>query len=232
MQQAGSRRPSAALVVATIALVVAASGSAFAAGQMVTGDNLIRKDSLSGNRLRFRTLTGTQINLKKLGTVPTAVEAQVARSATTAQTATTADTAQDATKLGGLPASSYVTGSGAVGTKGIVKVAGTATGHTVPLFTSGPFTISITCTSSSDGPSLTLLASSTEANADLDGNVPVAANTPTDLGFDVAASTTPFSYDGLTLDFNATSGAYLIIQGGEGVSSLGTDCWADFAGTN
>ena len=73
MQQAGSRRPSAALVVATIALVVAASGSAFAAGQMVTGDNLIRKDSLSGNRLRFRTLTGTQINLKKLGTVPTAV---------------------------------------------------------------------------------------------------------------------------------------------------------------
>ena len=52
MGQIGRRRPSAALVVAIIALVVAASGTALATGRLVSGDSLIRKHSLSGNRLR------------------------------------------------------------------------------------------------------------------------------------------------------------------------------------
>ena len=85
------RRPSAAMVVAVTALVVATSGTAVAASQLVNGDHLIRKNSLSGNRLRNHTLTGLQIRLSELGTVPSA---------------------KNADELGGKPASSYLGGGG------------------------------------------------------------------------------------------------------------------------
>jgi hypothetical protein len=100
------RRPSASMVVASIALVVASTGTAIAAGQ-VSGDKLIKKNSLSGNRLRKHTVTGTQINLAKLGTVPIASmagSATSAQSAVNAQNATSAQNAvnaQNATTLGG-----------------------------------------------------------------------------------------------------------------------------------
>src|SRR5262249_14651165 len=64
------RRPSAAMVVAMIALAVALSGTAVAASELVSGDSLIAKNSLSGNRLRSHTITAQQVNLKKLGAVP------------------------------------------------------------------------------------------------------------------------------------------------------------------
>jgi hypothetical protein len=86
------RRPSASLVVATLALIVAVSGTALAASQM-NGDLLIRKGSLSGNRLREHTLVGTEINLNKLGKVLSAKHA---------------DAATNASALGGVPASGYL----------------------------------------------------------------------------------------------------------------------------
>lgn len=87
------RRPSAAMVIAVIALVVAASGTAVAATNLVSGDSLIKKNSLSGNRLRNHTVTGKQIKLSSLGTVPSATHATTANSATSATTATTAGAA-------------------------------------------------------------------------------------------------------------------------------------------
>ena len=89
-------RPSAAMVVALTALVVAASGTAIAAGGLSSGDRLIAKGTLSGNRLRGHTLTGRQINLKKLGSVPLARLAKFADVATTARTANHATTASTA----------------------------------------------------------------------------------------------------------------------------------------
>jgi len=56
-----SHRPSPAMVVALIALVVATSGTAVAATGLVTGNSLIAKHTLSGNRLRNHTVTGLQI---------------------------------------------------------------------------------------------------------------------------------------------------------------------------
>jgi len=85
------------MVVAMIALVVAASGTAIAATNLVSGDKLIKKGSLSGNRLRKHTLTSTQINLKKLGKVPNATQADQATSATNATNATNASNATNAT---------------------------------------------------------------------------------------------------------------------------------------
>ena len=74
------RRPSPAMVVALIALVFAMSGTAVAATHLVSGDSLIKKQTLSGSRLRNHTLTGAQINLGLLGKVPSAALADKASS--------------------------------------------------------------------------------------------------------------------------------------------------------
>src|ERR1700761_1214051 len=152
------RRPSPSMVVSLVALVVACSGSAVAATNLVNGDKLIRKGTLSGNRLRRHTLTGTQINLKKLGRVPTARSANTAgtagyaASAGSAGSATNATNAGNAAALGGQPASSFLTTGRRIGTHGVVRVAGSSAGTTVTLFSHGPFTVTMTCTTSGSTP--------------------------------------------------------------------------------
>jgi hypothetical protein len=78
------------MVVAVIALVVAASGTAVAASKLVSGDSLIKKNSLSGNRLRDGSVIGSKIKLSSLGTVPSAQNAVNATNATNATTASAA----------------------------------------------------------------------------------------------------------------------------------------------
>jgi hypothetical protein len=84
------------MLVAIVALVVAASGTAVAASKLVSGDSLIKKNSLSGNRLRNRSVSGAKIKLGSLGTVPSASHATSADSATNAANATNASTATTA----------------------------------------------------------------------------------------------------------------------------------------
>jgi hypothetical protein len=90
-------RPSASMVVAVAALVAATAGTAVAVTAAVNGDTLIKKGTLSGNRLRNDSVTGKQIKESKLGTVPSAKVAATAGSATTAGTATNATHATNAT---------------------------------------------------------------------------------------------------------------------------------------
>jgi hypothetical protein len=68
------RRPSAAMVVAMIALVVALAGTAYAA-QTING-GAIKKQTIGAGKLKHKTLTGYQINTNKLGVVPAAQQAQ------------------------------------------------------------------------------------------------------------------------------------------------------------
>jgi hypothetical protein len=65
-------------VIAVLALAVAASGTATAAvrAHAGSGDHLIKKRSLSGNRLRPNSVTGTQINENTLRRVPIAAAAR------------------------------------------------------------------------------------------------------------------------------------------------------------
>jgi hypothetical protein len=98
MRRVSKWHPSPSMVVSLIALVIAASGTAMAASKLVSGDRLIRKGSLSGNRLRSHTLSGRQINLAGLGAVPNAAHAATADNATNANHAVSADTATNATK--------------------------------------------------------------------------------------------------------------------------------------
>jgi hypothetical protein len=66
-------RPSPAMVVAVIALVVALAGTAYAA-QTING-GAIKKQTIGGGKLKKKTLTSFQINTDKLGVVPTAQRA-------------------------------------------------------------------------------------------------------------------------------------------------------------
>ena len=68
MSKLGTRRPSPAMVVAVIALIVALAGTAYAA-QTING-GAIKKQTIGGGKLKKKTLTGFQINTSKLGTVP------------------------------------------------------------------------------------------------------------------------------------------------------------------
>jgi hypothetical protein len=81
-----SRRPSAALVVAIVALFVALGGTGYAAVTLSGRD--IQKRSIPANRVVNNALGGGQINESKLGPVPVsqhALTAQTAASATNAQ---------------------------------------------------------------------------------------------------------------------------------------------------
>jgi hypothetical protein len=71
-------RPSPAMAVAITAVVISMGGTAVAASHLISGDKLIKRGTLSGNRLRSHTLTGAQINLSRLGQVPDAAHASTA----------------------------------------------------------------------------------------------------------------------------------------------------------
>lgn len=263
MRSAVRHRPSASMIVALIALVVAMSGSAVAASHLVSGDKLIRKRTLSGNRLRRHTLTGTQINLKRLGTVPkarSAASAGHARTADTAGHATSADTAGHATSadsaghatsadsagsatnaqnatnasnaasLGGQPAASYLTTADRIGTNGVEWTHGTPSGRTGTLFHHGPFTVTMTCTTATNGDTtMTIDATSTEANSVMDSDTGVTRDTLD--GFSLSSSSPQVS--GGTYTLEAPSGAALVFSGSFGTNSNGVSngCWANFAGT-
>ncbi|HYJ21158.1 MAG TPA: hypothetical protein VEW07_03935 [Solirubrobacterales bacterium] len=73
MRKLKKLHPSPAMVVAVTALVVALAGTAYAA-QTING-GAIKKQTIGGGKLKQKTLTGYQINVNKLGTVPTAKSA-------------------------------------------------------------------------------------------------------------------------------------------------------------
>ena len=151
MQRVLTRRPSGATVVAVVALVIATTGTAIAAG-LANGDKLIRKDSLSGNRLRNHTLTGKQINLSRLGTVPSANKANTANRATTATTAGHASTADAATNAGAAANASKVDGQQVV-SRSTAVTAGPTTKQFLNL--SG-VTITVGCSAGPHAPSMTI----------------------------------------------------------------------------
>jgi hypothetical protein len=80
-------RPSPALIVAIIALIVSMGGTGYAAFTLPrnsVGTKQLRNGSVTAAKVKRHSLTGAQINLKKLGTVPTARNAGRALRAGTA----------------------------------------------------------------------------------------------------------------------------------------------------
>jgi hypothetical protein len=182
-------RPSAAMVVAIIALVVAVSGTAVAADKLVSGDSLIKRDSLSGNRLRTESVTGKEIKLSSLGQVPSAKHAV------------------NADELGGHPASDFAPGASDVTRSGLVTASG---GQTVPLGSFGPFTVSLQCNDDGSGTfDAAITVTSSTSNSEVFGN-PMTAGTPQQI--DDAGPDSQFADNagGTFEDFVAAPDAYQV----------------------
>ncbi len=129
MSEKPRRRPSAAPVVAVIALVVALTGTAVAgpvaslANKLIDGSS-IKKHSIPANRLEDHSITAEQLKASKLGTLPHAK---------------LADTAANAAKLGGAPPSAYLPASKLIHWNLAINK-----GRAV-LFPLGPMTLTASC---------------------------------------------------------------------------------------
>src|ERR1700716_654762 len=102
------RRPSPALAIAVLALVVALGGSAYAVRQI--NGATIKVRSIPGNRIANNALTGTQINEARLGRVneaKNATNSKFALRASVADSAANALNAGNASALGGFPPSAF-----------------------------------------------------------------------------------------------------------------------------
>jgi hypothetical protein len=129
MSRIASRRPSASLVIACLALFVALGGVGYAAatiGSAAIVDNSIRSKDVRNNNLRGKdvranTLKGTDINESSLGKVPSAANADSsahaanADNATNATNATTAQNAGNADTVGGIGPDALTIGRSALG---------------------------------------------------------------------------------------------------------------------
>jgi hypothetical protein len=109
------RRPSAALVVALVALFAALGGTGYAAATLSGRD--IQRRSIPANRIVPNALGGGQVNESRLGPVPVAQQALTAQTAasateaghaTSADSATSAQTAQNAQQLQGRDPSAFM----------------------------------------------------------------------------------------------------------------------------
>src|ERR1700723_3135636 len=135
--------------IALAALFVALGGTGYAA--VTINGSSIRNGSITGKKLKKHTLTGTQINVKKLGTVVAARKASTATfattagsatSATNATTATTATNATNATSLGGIAAGGYLqSGCGTQAIEGYAVIGGGSASFPTTYTSSSPFIV-------------------------------------------------------------------------------------------
>jgi hypothetical protein len=129
------RRPSPALIISMIALIVAMGGTGYAAIKLPAGSvgtKQLKKNAVTGAKVKNRSLTGADINLSSLGTVPAATNAghaDVADSAKNASNATNAAQATNAahataadTAANGLKAYALVNANGTVDPENSFKV--------------------------------------------------------------------------------------------------------------
>lgn len=227
------------MVVALTALVVAMSGTAIAATQM-SGDKLIKKNSLSGNRLRKHTITGTQVNLSKLGKVPTASVASFATaagSATNATNATNAVNAANAANAANATRAASAAATDGFSNSGLVTMSGgsTSPGNQQTLLTRGPFQFIAQCLSNGGGSySASVIVKDTGATGaieeeDYDGNYspPSTLNVgDTHNVFYPTTDSTPYWYGDYynLFSVDAPGGPAISGMGSIGVDVLGANC--------
>jgi hypothetical protein len=165
--------------------------------------------------VKDHSLTGADIDLGALGTVPNATHAA---------------TADNANALGGQPPSAFAAGSRLLSSNGVIKVSGTPSGNQQTVLTFGPFTVTLTCTKdASNQVSASLDSSSSEDNSVLNGVVTSPAGATQNLTH-LGPTTFPGNDNDVNYDFEAPSGAGGIIEASTGINTLGTDCWVNYMG--
>jgi hypothetical protein len=129
-----ARRPSPALVISIIALVMAMGGTGYAALKLPknsVGNKQLKTNAVTGSKVKNGSLTGKDLKLSALGTVPAATNATNATNAVNAGHATAADTATVAGDVKYLKHFDFTTGANAPGGADIVTI--------------GPFTLRALC---------------------------------------------------------------------------------------
>jgi hypothetical protein len=109
MRQFVLRRPSPALVVAFVALLVALGGTSYAAFTLPknsVGSKQLKKNAVTTSKIKNGAVIASKINPNGL-TVPNATHASSADSATNASHASSAENASNADSLGGVAAAQY-----------------------------------------------------------------------------------------------------------------------------
>jgi hypothetical protein len=184
MGKLGRHKPSPAILISMLALVVAASGTALAAGKLVSGDSLIKKHSLSGDRLRNDSLTREQIKVSSLKEVPSA---------------------RNADALGGRGAGAFESASSFT-RSGLVTANG---GQTVKLASFGPFSVSLKCNDDGGGTfDSAVVVSSSVPGSEALGN-PLTQGTPQDIADAGPDSAFVENAGGIVQDFVAPPNAYI-----------------------
>lgn len=183
------RRPSPALIVSVIALVVALGGTSYAAFTLPknsVGTKQLRKGAITSTKIKNGAVTKAKLNLAGV----------VAPSALNANHANRADFADDADMLDGQPATAYLGSNALVHTGPVVL----GTGASAVLLRNGSLSLAADCSETLNAnlyTTATLHANSTEANW-LDSGI--AQNTfstviATDSGENEAESGTTKTFD-------------------------------------
>src|SRR5262249_36795628 len=165
-------------------------------------------------------------NLNKLGTVPSA---KTATHATSADTASNATHANNADTVGGQLPSAFVPTSHFISSNGLIRLAGISSGNKKTIISSGPFTVTLTCTKSSGNVTLSMDASSSEAGSDISGDLEPTAGMTSNLEL-IGPSSSFDAHHNTNIDLAAPSGAVLDFVEAVGINSLGSDCWVHFFG--
>lgn len=246
MRSVWRRRPSGPLLISVVALIVAASGTAIAAGRLVSGDKLIAKGTLSGDRLRKHTITALELNLAQAkvpnaagadhaataGFAANATSARTAMNATTANTAVTAFSAtnaanavnaKNATTLEGQLPSAFVSSSDVIQT-GVVSA---RAGHTVTVASFAPFTMTLVCSTNGTNMFADIGVSSTEAGSLAAQKQLATPGLPVDVASDNAPINQLADDDSNVFEFLAPSGKSYQGVLAFGVNFAGRDCFAN-----
>ncbi|HEY8640027.1 MAG TPA: hypothetical protein VIL53_05925 [Solirubrobacterales bacterium] len=93
------RRPSPAMIVAIVALIIGLTGTAVAGVATISkiSGKTVKKNTLPGNRIKKNTITGKQVKESSLGQVPSANTANTANTANSANPVAFARVASDGT---------------------------------------------------------------------------------------------------------------------------------------
>jgi hypothetical protein len=217
MREHAPRRPSAALVIACIALFVALGGGAYAAlSKNSVSSKQIKNGSVKGKDLKNDTVTGKQVKEEKLGQVP---------SAASADKAAAADTATAADSVGGMK---------------VIHVAPftLTTGGSRQILQAGAFTLTATCSINEGGTDFARVLISTSVNdaaydgdgseTNLDTNTPaanreymVASATTGNPGIDQESDGAAWAPDGSEIMGNDAFGAVNLPADGLGTCRFG-----------
>jgi hypothetical protein len=219
------KRPSPALCLSLIALVVALGGTAYAGitlgknsvGTKQLNDNAvtthkIKNSAVTTKKIKDGAVTASKINASGL-TVPSAQHASSADSATTANSASTLDgSAPSAFE----PAANWIR-------TGLVTA---SAGQTVRMTSFGPFTLQLNCTAVGGAIKADIEATSAEANSDGYGTLMIMAGFPYKV-VSTSATTTFAENDDNAADFFTPSGKTYLADLTVGQNWLSAGCFAN-----